>query len=906
MKSKSSRPAPAARPLVVLLACSVLGTSPLGAQRPADRDTGAVDSAPALPRGAAASVLDTTTASFRRAPTLSDALSARTPGLSVWRSSGAVAAGSRLFLRTPTSILGGGEPLVIVDGVLVESEQLSPGVSRGDVRTSRLDDLNPDDIASVEVLRGPAAAAMYGSAASGGVLVVTTKRGAAGPTHWQAFVEGGANAARGLPSNFRRTGITTTSGTPTSVDCPLVLAARELCEPGALNSARAVEPGRAGGPNARLGAGVAASGGGGLLTYYAAAKTERDAGHYDANGARRTNLRANVSARPLSRLDVAATAFLSDGRADLPLESSILRRAIVAPWPGSNALELASYPERYFSTRATQEVRHWGGSLSARLRLASWLTASALEGIDRVRRDEGMQLPGLVRSSQDGGFYPTDYTRLTDDSSGGRTRIGTSRFDVTARFALPARVGTQTSVGFMSERARFREGISTWTGGGDTYYDIACDCTQEFRGGTSRSLEVHPRSTSYYARQRLAWRGRVHLGGGVIRSEERPLEARTYPFADAAWEVGDEGFFRPMRRWVGGLRLRAAQGEVGGGGLFGGAFDAALQSSFFLAAVESWRPERTRESEFGFDASAAGDRVTLSFTRYQRTSRDLFISIRVPNPFGYGTVLRQGGALTGRGTEVELGARLANSARLRWDATLGGSFTSNRISDLPTAPYTTPTDFALPVVQAFRVGDPLGAALGSTYSYADRNGDGLIGLDEVTIPSSASFLGSPLPTRELMLGTRATLARRVTLFGALDYRGGHEKLDRTRWERCAGTRVPTCRDALDPATSLADQAAVAASATGYAAGSRSAAGFVEDASFLRLRELGASVALPDRWAGAVGAHGASLELTGRNLATWTRYRGLDPALWGGGTLGFVDNYAQPTMRLYTMRLTLDW
>src|SRR5690606_23098604 len=80
------------------------------------------------------------------------------------------------------------EPLVYVDGVLVTSAS-GNAFGVGGQEPSRLNDLNPNDIESIEIVKGPAASALYGTAAANGVLLITTKRGRPGATRWNAFVE---------------------------------------------------------------------------------------------------------------------------------------------------------------------------------------------------------------------------------------------------------------------------------------------------------------------------------------------------------------------------------------------------------------------------------------------------------------------------------------------------------------------------------------------------------------------------------------------------------------------------------------------------------------------------------------------------------------------------------------------
>ena len=205
--------------------------------------------------------------------------------------------------------------------------------------------------------------------------------------------------------------------------------------------------------------------------------------------------------------------------------------------------------------------------------------------------------------------------------------------------------------------------------------------------------------------------------------------------------------------------------------------------------------------------------------------------------------------------------------------------------------------------QAVTQGYPAGAYFfHPIVGYADRDGDGVISSAgcpgpecEVTLGDRLVYLGSPFPIHEISIGTRTTLRRVLTVAALLDYRGGLRLYNQTHARRCAlGSR----REVNDPRTPLAEQAKAAALPLG------SGAGYVEDASFLKLRELSATLHAPAPWAGSVGATALSLTLAGRNLATLTRYSGADPEVNAGGQvpLGTADYATQPPVRSLVLRL----
>src|SRR5690349_8580090 len=155
--------------------------------------TGAVTSVARA--NAANDVAQVSGADLNRAPTptLENALQAKIAGATVTTNSGAPGGGAQFRIRGASSILGNSDPLIVVDGVIVSNQVIQPGTnavlqairntsesSDQDNGTNRLADLNPNDIENIEILKGASAASIYGSRASNGVVLITTKRGGSG------------------------------------------------------------------------------------------------------------------------------------------------------------------------------------------------------------------------------------------------------------------------------------------------------------------------------------------------------------------------------------------------------------------------------------------------------------------------------------------------------------------------------------------------------------------------------------------------------------------------------------------------------------------------------------------------------------------------------------------------------
>jgi hypothetical protein len=365
-----------------------------------------------------------------------------------------------------------------------------------------------------------------------------------------------------------------------------------------------------------------------------------------------------------------------------------------------------------------------------------------------------------------------------------------------------------------------------------------------------------------WLRQQLAWRERLFVGAG-LRLERREDYGANAPetwfkSADASWMLGDLG-------WLRGSRLRAAYGEggswmAGAPGLFAAPVPGPSDPSTPL------QPERTAEMEIGADARL-GDRLTLAVTAFRVNASDLYLFGVSPPSGGGGPVfiVSPVGTMRNEGVELVATAKLVDRARLRWDATLTAATLRNRVMSLGSFP---------PIVgvgSITQVGYPIGGYWSTPYTYADANRDGMIGSNEIQVSNSLTYAGSSLPTRETSLRSSLSLPGGLKASGLLDYRGGHKLENSNERVRC---RIYTnCRGAQDPASSLEEQSQFAA-----VRGSGSVDPYLEDASFVKLRELSLTWAVPASWTHYVGGGRAALTLAGRNLATWTSYEGLDPEL----------------------------
>jgi hypothetical protein len=310
------------------------------------------------------------------------------------------------------------------------------------------------------------------------------------------------------------------------------------------------------------------------------------------------------------------------------------------------------------------------------------------------------------------------------------------------------------------------------------------------------------------------------------------------------------------------------------------------------------KPERTRELEAGADADMLHGRVTVGATVYSKHTSHIVSFFDVAPAFGGGIVANDSGEVTNKGIELALSASVLRIPNAQWDVRLSAWGNRNRVVALGGPPFSLTGGVG--VSQVVQVGLPLGSYTGfPILGYADANHDGILSPSEVRLGTVPTFLGTPFPTEGATLSTTLTLRERVRISSLFDYRAGSSEVNYTEMFRCL---TGNCRARNDPSTPLVDQVAWAAEQAG------SAAGWVESATFLKLREVAVTLLAPAAWARHLSAQDMSLTLAGRNLATWTGYTGLDPEINVSGSRGLsaADFFTQPLARVWTARLDVTF
>ena len=815
---------------------------------------------------------------------LTDLLSSRIPGVLVQQTSGTPGTAARIRVRGPGSILLDEGPIVIIDGVRSLARPIDTPVMLTQA-PSRLDDIDIHDIAFVEVLRGPATSAIYGVGAAHGVIRITTRRGLRGRPRWKTFAQAGSviEPTR-YPANYTQRGISTSSGA-TVESCTLDDRGQGLCTPGpfplaSFNPLEQVSQFRQG---FRQDLGTHLSGGNRLLGFHAGVARSHDEGVVGGSDVGRTHLRANVDVRPLSRLAVGFTSSYLSGDAHFPQSGT----AVSLLYSGmlGYAFDDPAYrgyldpPDSLGLGEVRQQTDRLGAGVSASWSPLSWLSAEGGVGVDRTDTDDLLRLPN-------------DFSQTTSALTTAtlEVRNQTAGASATAEYPLATEIRGRSRVGWHQDQSDVEQRSQREDGG-----EIVA------RSWTTSERRV----AGLYLQQHVSWRDRLAIDASLRRDELRHGSGkRPKPMSGS---LGVSWMARRAATGRGGafdgpLRVHAVYGRVG-------SLPAAvaLPSTSYRGGWEGaeWQVERTEEYELGLNSSLLRNRLRVSLAWYHQTTTNAFLLIYSPSE-GFQRLV-SGAEIENTGIEATIGATVQATRALNVAVDLGLWNNSNELASSPFSPLSVDNGF----VQVHAEGYPLGAFwAGTILSYQDLNGDGIIsrkdcpGRDCEITTGPFQYRGSALPRLEIFLSPKVTVAERVIITALIDYRGGFKQLNRTEDVRCAYQR---CRGISDASASLEDQAralSVTMSQSGFGRGG----GFIEDGSFLKLRELSVSTRIPESWTRAIGTRSAHFAVAGRNLGTLTPYSGLDPEITSSGPFGFAQGeyFTQPPLRYFSARLSFGW
>ena len=810
-------------------------------------------------------------------------ISQRTAGLIVLPTAGQVGTGSPIRIRGTTSMSLDNGPIVYIDGIRMDSNPLGGPRVRGGARVSRLNDLSPEDIETIEIIKGPSAATLYGTEASNGVIQIITKRGTQGAPQFDVTIRSGANwlqnpeaRAGGDPSGFNGLQWRRNATTGQLEGFNLLLEETNAGRPPIFST------------GLQQGYNLSLRGGTEEIRYYTSVSYDNDEGIVGYDFAKRLNVRVNLDVIISEDLSLKTSTGYMQSRIRLgqnrggfggePFSSIIWGnpRTLDSPQRGF----MVAPPEEWSKHQTHADNDRMTTSLELRYNPVSWTTHRLSVGMDRgeavdwiliPRQPEGRShfwgrraLGSKTVERITNRFVTVDYS-------------GSASFDPRPGLQLTSSIGVQYYQREISsieaEGSEFPAvPITTVSGGSDR--DSAEDFTENITLGA-------------YVQQQVDWNNRVFLTGAVRADDNSAFgadfDAAIYPKFSATWVIGEESFWNVD--WVDQLRLRGAWGAAG---QQPGTFDAArlyqpgvgfddqpglVPGSFGNPQL---KPERGEELEYGFDVSLFGGRLDLVFSRYNRTIKDAIVQRPVPTSTGFsGNQIVNLGEVKAWGSEVGIDLRVVQGSGFRWDVSGQIATMDNEIKDLGGLAFV-PAGRA----QAHYENYPIGAFFAKRVRSAEIDADGFVlsamcdggtgtdGIDSggALVPCAGApdvFWGTSSPKWQVGVTNTFTFFNNLRVYARVEGNGGHWNFNsELRAAHNVGvTEKVLCR--CDPVVQATRQF------------ENNTMGFHEG-GFLRLREVGASYTLPSSMLANIGASRGVISLSARNLAMlWTKAQG-----WG--------------------------
>ena len=859
--------------------------------------------------------------------TLDNALQGKLPGVNIVSQSGAPGGGNNVQLRG-ISTLGAGtsQPLYIIDGVYVNNNQISVGRSEADQAGSpsqdntanRLADLSPEDIESVEVLKGPSAAAIYGQRANAGVVIIQTKRGQAGQTRVTFSQDVGTNSAVNL------------LGTASWSEEKIALFEEEGSESFQREIARFregndfdYEEELYGNVGLTTNTQLSVAGGTENTQFYLSGGLKDEEGILDNTKFVRKSIRANLDHALNDRVRLTSQSnyiYTDNDRGFTGNQNSTggsvgYSLAYARSYANLFAGADGSFPDHpYFAEnplrlvdRATnnQEISRFIQSFSAEVDLwstdAASLSLQGQGGFDYLNSNSLVYFPPFFQFQQ-AQSNPGDAIRGKQDD-----------FNTNAQAFLVYNQSLDTDVGEFTLTTQ--AGFSRFTQ--DTNRQLIRgrglppEQTNPINGSIQEIVNqtdndvyntVRVRDIGWVGQQEVNWANRL-IGTGGIRVDRSTLNAdqdqySVYPKASLALNLHEFDFWSLPQ--IGQFKLRSAYGQTGGLPQYGVTFEALtsenidgrLGSTIDTRGVDpNLEPERATEYEFGVDVSAFNNRVGLELTHYRKTVSDLILDRENPVSTGITEIAVNAGTLRNTGWEVGLTLAPLQTERFGWTSRNLFWTNTSEITELNIPRFTT---------------GAFGAALG-TYLIQEGFSPTTIVGTPATPDGEAPFTvyGDAQPDFQMSFANDFTLFRHFELGFLLHWKRGGENINLTRFltdiggttpdwnEDHDGDGVPNGRDRIDQ----------------FGPG---AAQFVEEASYVKLREASLHYKFPsslleNQLGGVLQA--ARIGITGSNLLLFSDYSSYDPEVSVFGTQAIaqsVEVSPYPSARSITFQLRLTY
>ncbi|TAH20555.1 MAG: TonB-dependent receptor [Cytophagales bacterium] len=884
-------------------------------------------------------------------PTFDNALQGKAAGVVINAGGGKLGQGIQIRVRGQSSVSASNEPLYVIDGIPVTTADL--GSFGGS--TNPLADINPQDIESIEILKDASSAAIYGSRAANGVVLVSTKRGKAGKTKVNfGYQYGTSKPTRLVPflngTEYRDYYLKAAAnsdridGIPSSDPDSYTAYMQDFFNVQGLGVSNAnTDWGKLAFQDAPLSQyDINLNGGNDKTSFYISGQFLDQKGILIGNGLQRMSGRMNLEHAASNRLKIGMNMGLTrtlnqrvsgDRQFDNPMQMVALSPITpqtdpntglpVGTPPGDISIPVYYNPlinlgNAYYNSIVHRNIT----TLYGQFEIVKGLSVRSEFGVDILNQQEELY-----------------YNSKTQRNFGAPLGLGQNLFTRVENYntnnylTFDKVIGKHTinAVGGMSfqqsqTKTNFIEGRDFPS---DAYRMVASAA----RKTDGSSTETNFRFLSYFLRANYKFSDKYLLGVSARIDGSSRFGADSkygfFPAVSAGWIISEESFLKE-NKYITFLKLRGSFGRTGNAeignfpqlGLFGGAPYAGNPGQApSQLGNPNLRWETTDQWDVGFDFGILGDRITGEIDYYQKNTSGLLLNVNVPGSTGFSTQVRNVGAMKNSGIEFVL-----NSDNLVGDFKWKTSFNMARNYNEVTNLGGQIIEGGLNNMSRAVEGQPLGTYFTAEYAGVDpENGnalwyknatlaDGSLDRATTSVYSQAQrvVVGNPLPKWtggltntfsykgfELSVFFNAQLGQKLNFYGVGRFSSANGRFEDNQTSDQLNSWTPTNRNTDIPEARLF-----------FNNGAQPSSRFIYDGGFVRLRNVSISYNVPKAIAAKVRMTSARIFVSGQNLATFTKYKGWDPEVNADDIVSNIaqgyDFYSSPQARTITVGLNIGF
>lgn len=878
------------------------------------------------------------------ATSFESAIQGRAAGVLVSQQNGKLGQGINIRIRGSASVTAGNEPLYVIDGIPLQNSDLS---SNG-ATTNSLSDINTNDIESIEILKDASAAAIYGSRASNGVVLITTKKGKAGKSKIEFGYFTGMQKPTGkrdfLNAKQYVDYFTMAAANAYRLDSTfdyVTYTANRLKRYSAGNTDyQTAKVNTNWGDQAFQNAPISQydlnfSGGNDKTTFYMGGQVLDQSGIIVRNNLKRYSGRLNLEHKVRDWLSMGINMSFArtvnnrvsnDNAFSTPLQIVALSpiTPLIDPRTGltSGALDLTTgnpntnYPVYYNpilsveNTKYKTTVNRTIGNLFAVANIAKGLTFRSEFGMDQLNQNED-QYAGRLTARNQG----------VPNGSGFNSSDQILNFNTNNFFRYAASLGENHDFDIVAGSSFQKWQIASNSASAE---EFPSDSYKKLNAGASKTAATSSGSDwallSYFARANYKLKDRylLSVSGRYDGSSRFGISNRYgfFPAVSAGWILSDEQFLKNVK-WLSFLKLKASYGLTGNSeignyasrGLYGpNAYGGLGGQSPIQLPNNNLKWESTTSFDAGIEASTFNKRVTIEVDYYQRKTKDLLLSVELPSTTGFLSKLQNIGKLENKGIEFTINTENIVSKDFRWSTSINFGANKNKITDLGGQQIGT--------LNRAQEGQALGVFFAKEFAGADpANGDALYYKNTIKTDGSKDRtttknvnqaedvrIGNPNP--DFIYGFRNTFTYKgfdvdVLLQGVhgndLFNAGGQymsasgsNGFDNQTTDQLAAWKKP------------GDITRIPEARLFFANGTDNSSRYISDGSYLRVKAITLGYNLPAKFLSVLHIDRARFYVRTQNLFTITKYKGWDPEVNSDATATNItlgnDFYSAPQIK----------